>query len=168
MRRRLAIIALGAWCLVGCAQESPNRPPEPVAEIDHILLMVPPVAMNLDSAPGLDGVVVKVFTFRLNEAHEQMVQGTMELMLYAHEGPADMETIGKLVTEPPLKQWSYGSTRLARRRFRDPAGLWGYRFTLDWGTNVPTTKRVLVIARYRSPSGKELYSKPTHVALTGN
>ncbi len=156
-----------ACCIAGCVQENPNRPPEPVAEIDHIDLMAPPVAMNLDSAPGLDGVVVQVFTYQLNEDPEQLVSGTMELMLYAHAGPADMETVRKLVTEPPFRKWAYKADQLPRHRFRHALGLWGYRFTLDWGENAPETKRVLVIARYESPSGKVLYSKPTHVALTG-
>lgn len=168
MRRKFSVV-LSVTLLIclgsGCVQKNPDAAPERVQEIDHIALFTDSVAMNLDSSPGLDGVGARVFTFSRNSAREQLVSGEMDLLMYAHEGPVDSGTIARLVETTPFRQWTYGPRELERHRFRSPRGLWGYRFVLDWGATPPPTKRVLVLVRYRSPSGKVLYSAPNHVAL---
>lgn len=163
-RKRLGLLLFLA-ALAGCVESNPNKPPEPVQEIDHIDLFTGSVAVNLDATPGLDGVVANVYTFRVNQPTEQLVSGEMDLLMYAHEGPIASDTLENLLSEPPFRQWTYGPRDLKRHRLRTEVGLWGYRFALNWGPKPPPTKRVLVLVRYRSPSGKVLYSKPNHVAL---
>ncbi len=168
MRRKVSAALSGMLlaCLVsGCVQENPDAAPERVQEIDHIALFTDSVAMNLDSTPGLDGVGARVFAFSRSSAREHLVSGEMDLLMYAHEGAVDPGTIARLVEQTPFRQWTYGRRDLQRHRFRSPRGLWGYRFVLDWGSTPPPTKRVLILVRYRSPSGKVLYSAPNHVAL---
>jgi hypothetical protein len=169
--RRLLFCQFAACLFVmgGCQIDDRPRPPAPVSQIDHIDLFTSHTALNLDGAPGSDGVQAEVFLFQRQKPASQMVSGQIEVLLYEHEGQTDPDSLQRLLERSPDYQWTFGSGQLEQRRLLR-MGLWGYGFVLDWGSTVPQTSRIVLLARY-TPSGAQgrvLYSAPAVVTIKAN
>lgn len=160
-----AILAAGlATLLGGCQQDNGPRPPEPVTQIDHVDLFVGPTALNMDGAPGPDGTEATVFLYRRSAPQTQLVTGSIDILLYEHEGRTDERVISELLARRPDHIWSFPPALLARRRIRR-MGLWGYEFRLDWGDDVPSTRRVVLLARYTPDQARPVYSTASIVTI---
>ena len=82
------------------------------------------------------------------------VSGTLEFILYAGRIRAD-----KIATAKPLRTWSFVGEPLQRRAGRSMVG-WHYVLRLGWLQDVPTCTSATLIARYKLPDGRWLYSDP--------
>ena len=165
--RSIAAGAVAALTLLaGCQKAAAPRAPDPVGQIDHIDLFAnPPVALNLDGAPGVDGAGVEVFFYQQQQPDAQLVTGELDILMYNHTGRTDPAAIEKMLSREPDHEWTFLPALLARQRFRHRLGLWGYRLMLQWGDDRPTGTRIVLVARYTAPGGRTLYSAPAHVTV---
>lgn len=154
-----AAAVTAALALAGCEDpKALNNPPKPVDRVDQITVMaVPPAAVNWDAKPGADGVQIMLFFFRSDKA--VLVNGTVEFLLY--EGPVARREV---LSREPFYVWRFTSEELARYQGRG-RGIWGYARRLPWGPKAPESGSVTLVARYTSPTGGEVYSAPTTVAM---
>ncbi|MFP4355069.1 MAG: hypothetical protein ACLFUJ_08065 [Phycisphaerae bacterium] len=166
MTRRFAAAACLAILVAGCQTDNQPRPPAPVDRVDHIDLFTSHTALNLDGAPGPDGTRAELFLYQRQKPQTQMIRGTVDFLLYEHEGQTDPDSLQRLLQRKPDYQWSFGEPQLARRRFMR-MGLWGYWFVLDWGSNQPDTSRVVLLVRYTpaGADGRVLYSAPAIITV---
>ncbi len=129
-------------------------------DIGEIHLFGVPVALNLDSKPGPDGIGVRVFMTPAGRA-----RGTE-----MHEGRLDVLMFDGVVTEtdftrtPPLKVWSFTAQQLAPVVGSSALGI-GYQLALNWGQSRPHVTSVTVVARYHPPSGPDLFSTPNSISV---
>ncbi len=144
-------------CALGCStpDRAPQRPatarPAGLVEVNLIAI---PVALNLDPAPGLDSISVKLF---FNDAtHPKPVpfrEGTIEVFLLD----------GLPRGEPkPLRVWNFDAPGLAPYEFVASLGT-GYELVLAWEAARPTQRIVTVLARYTSPAGLVIQSAPSSI-----
>jgi len=144
-------------CALGCS--TPDRPPQRSATarpagLVEVNLITIPVALNLDPAPGLDSISVKLF---FNDAtHPKPVpfrEGTLEVFLLD----------GLPRAEPkPLRVSNFDVAGLAPYDFTASLGT-GYDLVLAWETARPTQRMVTVLARYTSPAGHTIQSAPSSI-----
>ena len=135
--------------------ETPRPAPEPHA--NRIGLMVPQKAIvNWDGEPGFDGAVAQVMLFKNTAGGPKsvLVSGEVDVMMYEGEKPEDFSNVTK-----PFFSWTFTSKELAQRVVGQYGALWGYALVLKW-TVPPKSEKVWMIARYRPPSGRAIYSSP--------
>ena len=167
MKRLLEASLLAAVvCLAGCQNGGRlslfPALPHPVEKIDRVeIVMNPPAPLNWDDDPGLDGLLVQVYFWRLDEDQKLAVpaSGTLQLLLY--EG---LQTADEAASKPAFQSWTFTDAQLAGFLSRSIFG-WGYGMPLAWGKHVPTSRSVTLIARHRSVSGVVTSSKPLNVAM---
>jgi len=87
------------------------------------------------------------------------VKGTLEFLLF--EGRTHQE---ELSAAQPFITWSYPSEEMPLHLFRT-LGIWCYRMQLGWGTKVPKSSTITLVARYRPPGGEWIYSTPMLIAM---
>ena len=158
MRTAALIGLLGILtCTAGC--NGPGiQPPHPMLEVDAVkLIIVGGSPMNLDGAPGLDGLGVEVFFCQ----GDDLVTVCGELDLIMFPGKVSLAGAGEV---KPLHTWTFDGEQLARFVIQS-RGLWGYGMTLLWGTNVPKVRTITLLARYRAPKSAPLYSRPIPIAM---
>ncbi|MEX2216762.1 MAG: hypothetical protein WD768_21790 [Phycisphaeraceae bacterium] len=185
--RSLAIVLSVALCLAvaGCqnpgtggnqggsqgagnsAQPGPLKPVEPIAaviiapspQVDHIELEASPSAVNLDSEPGPDGVMLKVRLYTLKQPLAFMLErGEIEFLLF--EGNVKEH---ELSTTPPLNTWRIGAAQMRPFAGKVAVGT-QYVLTLTWLERAPSTSTITVVARLLRPSAPPLYA--SRVVLT--
>jgi len=131
--------------------------PAPIAHADRIGLFVPESAIvNWDGKPGLDGVIAQVMLFR-NEGgglKSVLVTGDVDIMIYEGAKPANLSDAIK-----PFLSWTFNARELSQRVVGQYGSLWGYALRLPWKLP-PRSEKVWLIARYRPPSGRAIYSSP--------
>jgi hypothetical protein len=149
----LVCMAMGGL-LLGC-----EGPPQ-VQTVDHIDLMAPPMASNLDREPGADGIQARVFLYSgKNTVQTVKGSGTLEVMLY--DGRVGLQ---QAATLQPLRAWSFTPEELNAITFRWN-GLWCYQMTLRWGQAEPRAAVVTLVARYTAPNGEVTYAEPVPVPI---
>jgi len=135
----------------GGANKRPKRP-SGILEL-HLLTM--PVALNLDGAPGPDGVAVKLFANVGNAAKPAPIRsGEIEILLF--DG---LLTDNNVPTLKPAHTWTFTAKELKGFETQAMVGT-GYQLTLRWGSFKPKNDRVTVIARHPIGDGRYLYSTP--------
>ena len=155
----LVLVAVVSAAVQGGCTSGTDRKnlPEPVSHADRIALLVPENAIhNWDGAPGLDGVMAQIMLFK-NETKgpkSVLVNGEVDLMLFEGAKPDNADNIPK-----PFFSQTFTAGELARSVVGQYNTLWGYSLRLQWLT-APKTKNVWLIARYRPPTGRPIYSSP--------
>jgi hypothetical protein len=135
----------------GGANKRPKRP-SGILEL-HLLTM--PVALNLDGAPGPDGVAVKLFANVGNAAKPAPIRsGEIEILLF--DG---LLTDNNVPTLKPAHTWTFTAKELKEFETQAMVGT-GYQLTLRWGSFKPKNDRVTIIARHPIGDGRYLYSTP--------
>jgi len=125
----------------------------------HLLTM--PVALNLDGAPGPDGVAVKLFANVGNAAKPAPIRsGEIEILLF--DG---LLTDKNLPALQPAHTWTFTAKELKEFETQAMVGT-GYQLTLRWGSFKPKSDRVSIIARHPIGDGRYLYSTPGVIACS--
>ncbi len=161
----LLIWGLGAGCatgpsgtgssVAGVAQKKSQRP-SGILEL-HLLTM--PVALNLDGAPGPDGVAVKLFANVGNATKPAPIRsGEIEIVLFDGLLNGTSNPLPK-----PAHIWTFTAKELKGFETQAMVGT-GYQLTLRWGAFKPKSDRVTVIARHPLGEGRYLYSTPGVIA----
>jgi hypothetical protein len=141
----------------GGANKRPKRP-SGILEL-HLLTM--PVALNLDGAPGPDGVAVKLFANVGNAAKPAPIRsGEIEILLF--DG---LLTDNNVPTLKPAHTWTFTAKELKEFETQAMVGT-GYQLTLRWGSFRPKSDRVSIIARHPMGDGRYLYSTPGVIACS--
>lgn len=154
MRLRALLLLLCTAGAVAC-----EGPPQ-VQTVDHIDLMTPPMASNLDRQPGADGIQVRVFLYSGSQGIQTVKgSGTLEIMLY--DGRIGLQQAAML---QPLRSWTFSPEELTTFTFKWK-GLWGYQMALRWGEAEPRASVVTLIARYTAPSGEVVHAEPVPVRI---
>ena len=157
------LLAAAAWT-GGCQNTSvtvSSQPPRPVDKVDKVALRIsPPMPLNWDDTPGLDGLQAQVNLFQVDQPLSVTVEGTLEFMLYEGRGTAQV-----LAGKEPFRTWSFTGAGLERCLDKTIFG-WGYAMRLDWGNRPPKTPSVTLLARYRPARGSDVSSDLLHVAMT--
>jgi len=156
------LLAMAAW--TGGCQTTPvtvsSLPPRPVDKVDKVALRLsPPMPLNWDDMPGLDGFQAQVNLFQLDRPLSVTVDGALEFMLYEGHGTAQV-----LAGKEPFRTWSFQGPDLRRCLGKSLFG-WGYAMRLGWGGGAPRSSSVTLIARYRPVKGRDVSSDPLHVAM---
>ena len=150
--------------MIGC-QWGPltvsRQPPKPVDQVYKVALRIsPPMPLNWDDRPGLDGFQAQVNFFQFDQPLSVTVQGVLEFMLYEGLGSAKV-----LAETKPFHTWAFDGATLRRHQGKTMFG-WGYAMRLPWGSSPPKSSSVTLIARYRpAGGGKDIPSDPLHVAM---
>ena len=128
-------------------------------EVGEVHLFGVPVALNLDSRPGPDGIGVRIYLTAGGRAQGiEMKRGRLEVLMF--EGALTDEA---LASATPRKVWSYTPSQLAPAVGTSALGT-GYQLALNWGADRPRNGAVTVIARYLPPNGAPLFSASSSIA----
>ena len=141
----------------GCTLPTKKGMPAPIPHADRIGLFVPESAIaNWDGEPGFDGVVAQVMLFRDSGGglKSVLVSGEVDIMIYEGSKPDNLSDATK-----PFFSWTFNAEELAQRVVGQYGSLWGYALRLPWKLP-PQSEKVWLIARYRPPSGRAIYSSP--------
>ena len=164
-------LALGAGGSAGCTTgasrgdggsvSSPNKKPKRTSGIQELHLLTMPVALNLDGAPGPDGVAVKLFANVGNAAKPAPIRsGEIENLLF--DGLLSDKNVPAL---QPAHIWTFTAKELKEFETQAMVGT-GYQLTLRWGSFRPKSDRVSIIARHPIGDGRYLYSTPGVIACS--
>ena len=164
-------LALGAGGSAGCTTgasrgdggsvSSPNKKPKRTSGILELHLLTMPVALNLDGAPGPDGVAVKLFANVGNAAKPAPIRsGEIEILLF--DGLLNDKNVPAL---QPAHIWTFTAKELKEFETQAMVGT-GYQLTLRWGSFRPKSDRVSIIARHPIGDGRYLYSTPGVIACS--
>ena len=160
------IAGLAAGCVEPDSGAGTGRQPSRFAapsnssRVDEINLVTMPVPVNLESLPGIDGVVVKIYAVNYKYPHTQPIgAGALEVFLYDGlvRGAADE-------TNSPLHRWEFPAAELPGYAITTTVGT-GYSFRLGWGKDHPRGERITLVARYHPPQGPLVLSSPSYLAL---
>ncbi|MEY4689980.1 MAG: hypothetical protein RIT19_305 [Verrucomicrobiota bacterium] len=162
----LAVLVLGL--AAGCRSEdggngsaSRARGGARASGILELHLLTMPVALNLDGAPGPDGVAVKLFANVGNAAKPAPIRrGEVEILLFDGLLNGNSAPLPK-----PAHSWTFTAKELKGFETQAMVGT-GYQITLRWGGFQPKNDRVTVIARHPIGDGRYLYSTPGVIACS--
>ena len=157
------------WAPLGCtapgAKPAGSTPAAPVSagsRIDEINLVTMPVPINLESLPGIDGIVLKIYAVNYQHPRTQAIAaGALEVLMYdglVRGGPGE--------TNQCRHQWSFSAEELRGYAFTTRIGT-GYSFRLGWGKDRPQQDKISVVARYQPPQGQPIYSSPSYIPIPG-
>ena len=129
-------------------------------DIRELNLLSMPMALNLDSKPGADGIAVKVFANdATNPKTVPIMKGKLEIFMYDGVVGFDATNI-----PPPLHIWSYEPSELRAFAFKKTIGT-GYDILLVWGQDTPRKNQVTLSARLSDGKGGFIYSGPVTVTV---
>jgi len=153
----LVIAVVSAVVSSGCTPPAKKGMPAPIPHADRIGLFVPPNAIaNWDGEPGFDGVIAQVMLFSDTGGglKSVLVSGEVDIMIYEGAKPDKLSDAIK-----PFFSWTFNAEELTERVVGQYGALWGYAMRLPWKL-APRSEKVWLIARYRPPSGRVIYSSP--------
>jgi len=164
-------LAVGAGFSAGCTTgtsrgdggnvSSSNKKPKRTSGILELHLLTMPVALNLDGAPGPDGVAVKLFANVGNAAKPAPIRsGEIEVLLF--DGLLSDKNVPSL---QPAHSWTFTAKELKEFETQAMVGT-GYQLTLRWGSFKPKNDRLTIIARHPIGDGRFLYSTPGVIACS--
>ena len=161
-----SLICLGIVAVLGgCATSRPGGSSSSRSDqtrIDELNLLAMPVAINLDSVPGVDGFAIQVYAVDRSRPKTQAIQnGTLDILMY--DG-----LLKEIIPDASQYRhvWSYPADQLKVYAAGTTIGA-SYRFTLNWGADKPRDDKVTLIARYRPVQGAAIYSAPSSIAIPG-
>jgi hypothetical protein len=172
LRGPLPLRALAALMLLslllgspGCGTSGPPAKPPPggasaAPRVDELNLVTMPVAVNLESKLGINGINVKVYASDYQRPKTQPVKdGTLEILMF--EG-----LVGDSFdqTNRCRHLWSFQAWELAPYAVTTTVGT-GYLFPLAWGKDQPRADKITVVARYQPPQGRTIYSAPSYISI---
>lgn len=130
--------------------------------MDELNLVTMPVPVNLESLPGVDGIVIKIYAANARRPRTQpIVSGVLEVLMY--EG---LVRGGAEETNRYRHQWTFPAEELPAFATATTIGT-GYSFRLAWGKDAPRIDKITVVARYQPPQGPTVYSSPSYLAIPG-
>lgn len=153
-RALLALWMLGLSLVTGCAGLGPG------GRITELHLFGVPVALNLGSKSGPDGVGLRLYASAADVARGIPIRdGVLEILMF--DG-----TVGEAYarSEKPLKTWTFTSGQLSAFAGTSSLGV-GYQFPLRWGAEVPRQPVVTVIARHVAPNKWITWSTATTISI---
>ena len=151
----LGLALLGAGCASTPGFRGGGR-----GDVGEVHLFGVPVALNLDSRPGPDGIGVRIYLTAAGRAQGiEMHQGRLEILMF--DGALSDEALG---ASKPRKTWIYSPQQLAPAVGSSALGT-GYQLALNWGQDRPRSGAVTVVARYLPPSGPPLVSTSSSIAV---
>lgn len=157
----LVLILFAAATLPGCLVD--DGLPGPVDVVAGMEMQVNPSPVDWRGDPRADGIEVQIRLYREKPVQAVTVTGTLELLLYQGVVPAR-----KIAQLKPLRTWSFSGAPLRKHARPDMTGC-HYVLQLDWGTEAPPAGDLTIIARYRPPEGRWLYSEPnSSIVITPN
>ncbi len=167
LTRALAALALLSLLLgsSGCGTSRPpaKRAPDNASSrprVDELNLVTMPVAVNLESKLGINGINVRVYAGDYQRPKTQPIKdGTLEILMF--EG-----LVGDSFdqTNRCRHLWSFPAWELATYAVTTTVGT-GYLFPLAWGKDQPRTDKITVVARYQPPQGPMIYSAPSYISI---
>ena len=129
-----------------------NPPPSGIVELNLLTL---PVALNLDGAPGADGVAVKLYVGAAGSTKPVALRtGEVEFLLFDGLLTQDSTRLPE-----PARTWRLTAKQLRGLEVQALVGT-GYQVTLRWDRFQPKSDRVTVLARIPLGEGRYLYSSP--------
>ncbi|MGA2656660.1 MAG: hypothetical protein ABSH34_03975 [Verrucomicrobiota bacterium] len=152
-------------CLSGCGTSGPPARPAPDrpssgSRIDELNLVTMPVAVNLESKLGMNGIQAKVYAVDYQRPKTQPIKdGTLEILMF--EGLVG-ESFDQ--TNRCRHLWSFPARDLATSAVTTTVGT-GYAFPLAWGKDRPRADKITVVARYQPPQGPMIYSAPSYISI---
>ena len=133
----------------GCAHGGGRGP----GAISEVHLFGVPVALNLDGAPGPDGIGVRIYASGPTVARGvEIRKGVLEVLMF--DGSVDGGSVRGVTAR---KVWTLDAKDLKPLAAETSLGV-GYQLALRWEGNRPRGNVVTVTARYRGPDGRELWS----------
>lgn len=166
-RQASVCVLLGLGLSAGCpgpANKVTSTPPKPVMDVSEVILEInPPVPLNLDDRPGPDGLRARVYFVAKGDL-PVTVSGSLDMLLYELDASKPMEQV---LQDQPFKTWLFTSADLDWAMGRTLIG-WGYELPLLWGPQTPRTGKIMLRARYRSPTGQTVLSVPAIIEMSGN
>ncbi len=153
--RGLGLLLCG-WLLSGCAGGGRLGG----GDVSEVHLFGVPVALNLDGAPGPDGIGVRIYASGPSMARGiEVRQGVLEVLMF--DGTVDPAAVR---TARPAKVWTLDAAALRPYAAETSLGI-GYQLALRWDSSQPSNAVVTVAARYRTPGGRELWSAANTVSV---
>lgn len=156
---KFPFFCLLAGCLlllpIGCITSVGTPPRSGIVQVN---LITAPVALDFDGQPGPDGISVRVYANTATDAKPVPIhEGTLELLLF--DGPFRQQ-----YTPPVLKNFRFTAEELRQHKSEVNIGT-AYDFALPWGENLPTQRTMSIAARYTSPAGKIVLSRPNSITV---
>ena len=150
----VAVMLTSAGCLGGGLAQSGR------GTIADIHLFGVPTALNFDGIKKVDGIGVRIYASAPKIARGVAIdRGELEVLMY--EGSVSDNDIR---TATPSKVWRFEAVSLRPFTAETSLGI-GYQLALRWGKDLPLSQVVTVVARYRSPTGVDLYSTTTSISV---
>ncbi len=148
-----------ALALTGCVSNRPTPVRHSTEAITEVHLLAMPVALNLNAAPGADGIQLSVFLVVTGHAKTApMTTGALEVVAY--DGSVNPEHLPS-----PFQMWRFEPDTLSPYAFNSVVGT-GYNLVLSWAPKLLARKRVTVLAKYLPPQGPAVVSAPSSIAAT--
>ena len=158
----LLSLLLGSW---GCASSRPTAKPTPggassPSAVDELNLVTMPVAVNLESKLGVNGIPIKVYAIDYRRPKAQPItDGTIEILMFDGLVADSFDQTNRC-----RHVWSFPARDLATYASTTTVGT-GYHFPLAWGKDRPQADRITLIARYQPPQGRMIYSAPSYISI---
>lgn len=131
--------------------------------ITELNLLTLPVALNLDSAPGADGIAVKIYASANGSPKPVPIRsGEIEILLF--DGLLAKDTTRM---PEPARSWKLTAKELRPWETTAMVGT-GYQLTLRWDSFKPVQDRVTVVARMPLGEGRYLYSSPGVISCSSS
>ncbi len=166
MRRAGMIVLVAGMCFVlgGCGASTKAKPSTditagPAQRVDAINIIAPPTALDVDGKTGVDGVPVTVYLFRTDKSLPLTLRtGALSFDLYGGRLAA-----GQLHNAKPLRTWMFSATELKQGKDETMIGTC-YKLMLSWGTDIPATPTITLVARYVPTAGRPTMATPISLA----
>ena len=153
--------------LAGCSGPSSAARPLPrgapassSSRVDEINLVALPVPVNLESLPGVDGIVLKIYGVSFKHPRTQPIRsGVLDVIMWDGlvRGTAEETNRCRHI-------WTFTAQELQGYAFTTTVGT-GYFFQLGWGKDKPQGDKITVVARYQPAPGQAVYSAPSYMAI---
>jgi hypothetical protein len=148
----IALLAMMSGCAHGGRQGA--------GSVSEVHLFGVPVALNLDGAPGPDGIGVRIYASGPAVARGvEIRQGVLEVLMF--DGSVDG---GSVRGATARKVWALDAKDLKPLAAETSLGV-GYQLALRWEGSRPRSSVVTVTARYRGPDGRELWSAANTISV---
>jgi len=165
--RALAALMLPPLLLAssGCGTSRPAAKPapgraSPAPRVDELNLVTMPVAVNLESKLGINGISVKVFAGDYQRPKTQPIKdGTLQILMFDGLVGDSFDQTNRC-----RHLWSFPGRDLAAYAFTTTIGT-GYVFSLAWGKDQPRSDKITVVARYQPPQGPMVYAAPSYISI---
>ncbi|MBI5722765.1 MAG: hypothetical protein HZA50_02320 [Planctomycetes bacterium] len=155
----MVVAATALLMSAGCAPPG-AVPPMPVDKIDAMTLVALTLPLRVAEQKEPAGVQMQIFFYTTNPAGQPesaTISGNLEMIMFEDAiSPEDMSATR------PFRTWTFTPQQLSGL-LRKSMGLWCYHLPLEWGSNLPASNVVTVIARYVPQGRPPMYSSPATI-----